>query len=242
MEYKDIPANKLDKTIYKYIDFYRVIQMFKNNEMVFVQPKVWEDPFENYTLNTEIALPNGYKTMSQFNDSIYCQCWTSSSVSDAMWRIYSPHRMSVRIRTTYRLLAEAIDNSKKRKKTIESYIGKVRYLSQKALLEKAKSLSNHLTTYMAKEAAIESLMLKRKSFYHEKEIRALIVNSNNSNNELLKIKINPHYLIKGILIDSRAPKEIVDLYKTYLKKELGFKGLIGQSSLYDKKEPIKIKI
>lgn len=43
-----------------------------------------------------------------FRSDFYGQCWTLKSTSDAMWRIYSPKKDAVRVRTTIRKLAESL--------------------------------------------------------------------------------------------------------------------------------------
>ena len=88
-----LPPN--DRYLYRIIRFERFVPMLRDNEWHFAHPSVWEDPFEVRVTN---ALSN----------AVFAQCWCRDGVSDAMWRIYSPDRLSVRIRTTEQKLKLAL--------------------------------------------------------------------------------------------------------------------------------------
>ncbi len=70
----------------------------------------------------------------------------------------------------------------------------------------------------------------------------LIIDQDNvSKDGILNVNVNPQDLIQSVVIDSRAPKELVDVYTSYLKNELYFKGNVRRSTLYDTPKPIKVK-
>jgi hypothetical protein len=160
-----------DRYIYRIISLSRLFQLFSSRANVFVKPKRWDDPFENFILRSRIRLPSGEICSHGNRDAIYGQCWTLQSASDAMWRIYSPQGEAVRIRTTPRRRAQSIIKSSAiRTQTVR--IGKVSYLSQAALVRFARR--SFKTRESAYSAIGRTLLVKRLAFRHEREVRALI--------------------------------------------------------------------
>ena len=80
------PMQSSPKWLYRIVRFDRLVQMFKTGAWHFAHPSAWEDPYEIRTTNA-------------MSDRIFALCWCRDGVSDAMWRIYSPDRLGVRIRT-----------------------------------------------------------------------------------------------------------------------------------------------
>lgn len=233
IEYINIDQNELDKPLYRYLDFYRVVQMLQNNEIVFVRPEKWEDPFETYVINSQIIYDDGGKLIHSLNGVIHGICWTKNYISDALWRIYSPHKMAVRIKTTPRLLIESIESSLNKYDRSTFFIGKVEYKSQKQIIKNAKDIASKIGGSNSDKITAKSLLLKRKSFSHEQEVRTIIFDRHSkAKNGILKLKIDAHKLIQSVLVDSRAPDEMLNVYSTYLKKELNFKGKVDKSVLY----------
>jgi len=233
MPFIDLNDKEKQKPIYRYIDFYRVIQMFKNKELVFTLPKLWDDPFESYIIDSDIKHSINSKSYLQYKYIVHGSCWTRKTVSDAMWRIYSPHKMAVRIKTKPILLGNMLESALKKYPRSSWYIGKVQYLTQKKILEIAKSYVEQLDSENRDIIAAKSLLIKRRAFSHEQEVRVIIIDRHRKSNKgILKIKLNPYEIIQSILIDSRAPDELLDVYSNYLKNELKYNGRISKSILY----------
>ena len=164
--------NEADKNryVYRIISTARLYELFANRENVLVRPSMWEDPFENFILNSPAKLNDGTVVQFGFHKSYYGQCWTLNQTSDAMWRIYSPTSDGVRIRTTIRNLALSLSGGLGQWAHIQTFIGKVRYLSDKELLQ----FANHVFASGLDPAALaKTLLVKRKAFCHEREVRLL---------------------------------------------------------------------
>lgn len=73
--------------LYRIMDFHRIVQIFERRELYFAHPSTWDDPYEKF-----IKHPQSH--------ALFAQCWTRASSSDAMWRIYSPNGLGVRISTS----------------------------------------------------------------------------------------------------------------------------------------------
>src|SRR5690554_6622501 len=161
---------EIDQPIFRIISIDRLFQLFTEKHNVLVNPKRWDDPFENFIMNSLIEFKSGIQISIGFRENVYGQCWTKTRESDAMWRIYSPEKNGVRIATTPRKLLNALNNCSNNPKN-ECFIGKVKYLTTKklkSLLEKegAELVLNKNGTGLA-----QSLLLKRTPFKHENEIR-----------------------------------------------------------------------
>ena len=83
----------LDKPLYRIFSFQRLEEIFQENKLTLVKPRLWEDPFENFILNSTGYLADGREFQIGFRDNFYGQCWSLTIESDAMWRIYSPEKM-----------------------------------------------------------------------------------------------------------------------------------------------------
>ena len=55
-EYININGNEISKPIYRIISFDKLVGIFQSNQMAFVKPEKWDDPFENIIAKTKIAL------------------------------------------------------------------------------------------------------------------------------------------------------------------------------------------
>jgi hypothetical protein len=105
--YLNLPMSHIDRPVYRIISVKRVIELFQRRQNVLVKPSLWDDPFENFILNSHILI-EGRKLTLRSRNYVYGQCWTRHAASDAMWRIYSPEKNGVRIRSTPRRLAEGL--------------------------------------------------------------------------------------------------------------------------------------
>lgn len=229
----DLSDRDRNHYIYRIISLSRLFQIFSSHTNVFVRPKMWEDPFENFILRSRIRLPSGEIVSHGSRDSVYGQCWTLQSASDAMWRIYSPQGDAVRIRTTPNRLAKSIiESSAVRPHTVR--IGKVRYLSQAAL---ARFVRNTFRTPESAYTAMgRTLLVKRLAFKHERELRALIFaprrEAAKTGSDLLACPVDPHVLIDQLMLDPRYSAENAEAVRKDIARRTGFHGEILRSLLY----------
>ncbi|MCK4358217.1 MAG: DUF2971 domain-containing protein [Candidatus Cloacimonetes bacterium] len=243
--YLNIEEKDYDKPIYRVFKLEHFLELMFTKTLVLTLPKLWDDPFENYILNSSIMKKNGNISFFAFRDDFYGQCWTLNKETDAMWRIYSPNKNGVKVKTTIKKLYNSLYDSQKENKQrdISCFIGKVIYLSQKKLL---KSLENKkLNCFPIISASCENLartlLVKRNEFKHEKEVR-LIYDSGNTKNkqDLFRFKIKPFDLYDEIVFD---PRMEFFLYTVFLKFliGIGYKKIITKSKLYQlSNRPIKM--
>lgn len=111
----NLPEEKLNANIYRIINFDRLIEILESKKNTLSRPENWDDPFEK--LLSIVSVDGDYDMpVKNFGKYIYAQCWTFSEENDLLWRVYSPERDGVRIRSTpSRLL-----NSLKKSSTIQA--------------------------------------------------------------------------------------------------------------------------
>ena len=168
------PPNDVDTPVWRYMDFTKLVALLSQKSLYFCRIDLLGDPYEGVMpaseqfrqfLNTAAGLqyPGGpdkfsdliIGTLKQNQKRGYVNCWHLSAVeSAAMWRLYAKSDEAVAIKSTYRKLDAALPPSVK--------LGVVNYIDFK----------NVQLTMPVKP--VEWYMFKRKSFQHEREVRALI--------------------------------------------------------------------
>ena len=230
--YIDLEKTSKDAYIYRMFPLNRFYQLFSDNSNTLVSPKLWDDPYENYIMQAQVAMPNGELVGYGFKDRYYGQCWTQRTYSDALWRIYSSDHRSVRVRSTIRKLAESLIAHHPDLRNSNCFIGKVKYQGNVELTDlanKVASTDNHGAILYAK-----TLLRKRRAFSHEKEIRLLFNDVENvCDGEIYQYDIDPHDLIDQIMIDPRIDKEEFIDIKNAIERRTKFQGSIVRSTLYD---------
>lgn len=238
----NIKESEIDKPIYRIISLERLLELFLTKTNTLVKPKMWEDVFENFILKSSVRLCNGEIVEYNLHDRIYGQCWTLQNASDAMWRIYSSDKKGLRIRTTIRKLAESLGNAQPSLPDVRCRIGRVEYLSEKKLMEVANSTFDD--SGIGVDELFRSLLVKRRAFLHESEVRALYeeLDDISFSNDLYRYKIDPHYLIDQIMIDPRRSYEEFIGIKNIIQETTGFRGRIVRSLLYTLPKDITLDV
>ncbi|PVE44741.1 DUF2971 domain-containing protein [Limnohabitans planktonicus] len=210
------PAN-----LYRILSFDRAAEIITSRQLYFAHPSTWDDPYER-VLKHDAA------------KAIFAQCWCRKAVSDAMWRIYSPHGLGVRIATTRQRLQQCLAAARRTRPFSYATLN-VEYLNQEEIESRLEEARSQLRAEFSVEAAIEPLFLKRRAFDHEREARVVIFDEHSLKGDPkngISIDIDPFKLLTSIWIDPRAPEETVKAYKFYLKEKLGFPGTVEKSRLY----------
>ena len=227
--------------LYRYIPFDALLEIFAEKAIHLVNTCKWEDVYENFVLKDRLVTQDNVEySATGVLKTIYGQSWTGKSSSDALWRIYSPDRKSVKIKTTINNLY-TVANEAEVKCNANSILGRVVYYSKKTIEQKILSGEPYDYEKLIKLVAYSSF-IKRKSFSHESEYRLLfIVNSKDDyNSDTIKVPVEPYSFIKNIHFDPRADKYYVDRCKKILDKLVHFPlDKVHQSNLYTFK-PITI--
>lgn len=215
--------------LYRFISFETFINLVVMKKDMFKRPCKWDDTYEGFMLALldrndkrkdvikalfeTVSSQNPYNTINNFSKLWYAkwlcygQCWTTTTENDAMWRIYSYDKKSIRIQSTKSRIKDMI-----RKSPITSGfdidIEEVKYdvvddeiffKEQMNLLNETKKVTN-------------PFFHKRKEFEHEQETRVILTDNSKTFVEQMTSHFgNYEYheaMLKNISTDN---KDIIDL-------------------------------
>ncbi len=231
--------------LYKYMNAERAIQFIESKKICFVEPVVWNDPYEKRFYTADYSNFNDYKPPKK----IFCTCTTLNETSEAAWSIYSSNSTGlasrcVQFKFNRREFLKTIDNF-----TVDNsfhfYEGSTVYdlddytiknlHKRESLLFKKIFEDFDLTKYL------NLLLIKRRAFEYENELRYFILPNNIGKTDKLFIEFNIKELIKSISIDHKCSDFEYELIKTKCK-EAGIKVEIKKFDLYEYDKDLKITI
>lgn len=229
----------------------RFYKLLDNKELVFVNPDKWDDPLENLIFNSTV-IKNGKPFQNPAKENIFSQCWSYEGDSYGIWKIYTTksddsgvikRHMGVRITTKLDKLKEISRLNKG-----EFYYGIIDYKWKYQLdkLPKDKRILNALKITEPDVKHIETLLIKRKSYSYENEIRLFCIPDNSlvdsKDNHLCRLKLNPLDLITSVRFDPGMEYKEFKKHKEKLVTEYGFIPSQVTQSTYFKKNKYVIKI
>ena len=224
---------KTDTRIYRIFPQNRFFELFEEKKNALSRPEKWKDPFENVFLKSKVRLPNGEVGLFNFHDDVYGQCWTLERSSDAMWRIYSADQDAVRVRTTVGRLIDSLRAAQYNMVDASCFIGRVRYQKVSQLKDFGK---NMFVWHRGSEAIAQSLLVKRKAYRHENEVRLIYIalEQTRETDCIYKYDIDPLAVFDQAMVDGRVPKARFVALKEEIANRTGLaKKRIHRSVLYD---------
>lgn len=234
--YLGLTDGMLDQHVYRIMRQEYVVALFADRQNVLSQIHNWKDKFENFQLRLG-GIFNGERFEYGFRGDFVGQCWTRESLSEAMWGIYAndPNTRFVRIRSTPRKLLSALVAAHPEMPQETCFIGKVDY-KREAELEAFARNSGRLDVRTRRFA--ESLLLKRRAFEHESEVRLLYFGEakHYGANGLYRYAVDPHAMITQIMADPNRNRADWRTDKADLARMTGFAGEIKRSKIYDPPE------
>lgn len=236
--------------IYRIFPLNRLLEALENKEFCLVRPEKWADPYENFVLNSRGISNNGKTlTLESIKKKYYGQCWSLKEECDGLWRNYTSnscvtcnskafknrhgkHPISGKVKTTVGKLMNAFYNENNQFHSICYFIGKVKYVGDddiKELVNKALRIVTNQFNYMQ----MMTLLIKRKPFEYENEVRLLYCKTDQDNlGDLFKFRIDPDELIDEITLDPWVESEKSGSIIKQIKKY--YNGTVGVSKLYEK--------
>lgn len=230
----------LDNPIYRIYSLFYLENIFLHKEDALVNPRKWEDPFENFFLQaTKARDPDtgSLIDLSNLAEDWYGQCWSLHKETDAMWRIYSPEPKKlpgVKVCTTIRKIFENLKAVGSAAPFLQFFIGKVDYLNEQKIHEQMAMANLTNATMDGRGASFaKALCIKRTEFDHEAEVRLLFqdINPKRGTNGVFKFDLDANKIFTELVLDPRLSKSHVEALKKRLWT-LGCKLPIEQSSLY----------
>lgn len=222
-----------DLVMFKYIPLRYVLNMLETRKLRFDNIEKWEDVYENFVDKEDIDLLNS-KHEKMTSRVYYGQSWTAQEESDAMWRIYSGDKQSVRVMTTYPLIHRIFTdwNHQHLDNIIWKKIDYVYYADEDEINKWL--LSNTPMNHWAYlELYDEGLFIKRREFEHEREIRVIMQFDKKVEGEYIELDFDPNQVFREIVIDPRVDDGEFMRQRNSLA-ERGYDGdRIRKSTLYD---------
>jgi hypothetical protein len=240
-----------DDYVYKYIPLKYLKAMLESKKLRINKVSTWEDPYENFFSKSNFyAFSPFYKQYISVDtqnliDRTYGQSWTFLEESDAMWRIYSNVKdldlIAIRLKIKVDDLFDIVythDNC-----MATTSIGRVNYKTDKEInqwLDNIKDNTDIISDFH--KYVKDCLLIKRKPFSHEEEVRIIICNGTSGTAEdFLEFDIKDLSVFEEFVIDPRLEQNCVGLITQRIEK-LGIdRSKIRKSKLYDF-QPTKLTI
>ena len=164
-------APHIDTKIWRYVDFTKLVRMLETRSLFFARSDRFDDPFEgsyprfNVLFRDAVygnklpqkALEGMVHVHREVRRFVAINCWhMNSHESAAMWRLYLKSNEGIAIQSTYGKLISSLSNCEE-----DVFVGIVRYV-------------DYDQQWMPEGNMFYPFLHKRKSFEHEKELRAMI--------------------------------------------------------------------
>jgi hypothetical protein len=217
------PPADLNVPIWRYIDLAKYLALLNTRALYFSRSDRLGDPYEGATShrNKELrpavyahhSIPDDQlDAMSKFTFWIrqwtFVNCWNMNAhESAAMWKLYATSGESIAIQTTYKRLCEALPDN--------VFVGVVNYI-------------DYEKDWLPEGNTFWPFVHKRKSFEHEREIRAVIqelpskggkIQVGLENEELGRlIPVSLPELVVRVVVSPASPKWFADIVKAVSEK------------------------
>lgn len=212
--------------LYRYINLSQFLSFIESKKTYLTKVKTWQDTWEVPESKIPVMHENGKIEFSKKNntDDMFGQCWSLTSESDALWRIYSSDQEGLLIQTSTSKF-DIIEDIK------FGMIAPVIYY---------RNLKDGIVDLENREDYHElfgQAFLKRQAFEHEKEVRLVTINNPRclgiryDEARHIYVDLDPLIFIEKIIIDPRASDWYVKTIQKYCKR-VGFEHSPSKSELY----------
>ena len=239
---------ELDRPLYRIFPLWHFEDMMRVKRLVLVSPSLWEDPREDIPASIMMQRPDhAQKELNSYLHPARCQCWSFECESNSLLRAYSrvtidplhsrnsePRNEGVMVRTTARKLSKALTKWAERVTWGKFYLGRVEYLAKEEASQKVVNiLANKGPVEIGRgENRAQSLLLKRKAFSHEDEVRLIwICDDKREVEKAMTVNVDPNDFIEEVTFDPRLIRfELLERQQN--TKALGYEGTFTESGLY----------
>lgn len=213
---------------YFYVPIYQILPLkyakliLTNKELRFNNVfKYWDDPYELFLFKQNILIEGTPLTIKDFDKRHYGQCWSLNKDTDAMWRIYSPQKDGVRLKTTIGKMIEVLNQTRGMYEACPAF-GLVKYVDKEFIINYLRGIEKGGSGRFFEKMS-DSLFYKRKEFSHEKEVRFIIKTGDIVYNkcqfvegDFINLKVDSNHFIEEIALDPRLDSDEVERIKNEL--------------------------
>lgn len=162
-----MPPMNLDTRVWRYLDFTKFVSLLQNGGVFFPSVASLHDPFEgSFARGNQVLRPLVYRhipnefgmssseIIQRLRHCVAASCWHMNEQESAgMWKLYAKTNEAVCIQSTFRKLRDCLGEDVR--------VGTVRYV-------------DYETEWIPESNPLAPFLYKRKSFEHEREVRAVI--------------------------------------------------------------------
>jgi hypothetical protein len=221
-EYEAFAKPDDNAKIWRYMNFTNFVSLLERNALFFCRADKLNDPFEGSwaypdvkerdRTTEETIIPSfASRQFIQLRRFVIINCWSLSECeSAALWDLYTKGNEGIAIQSTFGRLKRSFES----KGSAEVFIGKVKYADYKKDLLTLKTV-------------IDPFIYKRKSFEHEKELRAMIgklprsmrlYRARDTFRQGEYVDVNLSTLIENVFVSPTAKDWFRDLVESIMKK------------------------
>ena len=218
------------RLVYKYLRIDKVNEWLLSQtpgKIVFSEPSKWSDPTESAFYNAKLLTRNHVEYQKP---KVYATCFTKNQASEASWVVYQHAKkndnrpegcvkLSIRFDEFLNQLRKWIMKEESNGRKFSLFYGNVIYYDWSELKEIKKRGSHmQLKTFNAgatiKENFLKTLLLKRKAYEYENELRVFLVLENGEyDKDGLEVKIDWSKCIRRIYYDESTDIEYLSKLK-----------------------------
>jgi Protein of unknown function (DUF2971) len=239
---EDRKENKI--FLYRIMPVHRVKELFEEEELVFLKPEAWKDPFENYLSKVSFIDSYGITHHIDYLNKVYGQCYSLGTETSLMWDAYTPNKDGVRIKIEKDKLINYL-KSQKQYKASNFKSDKVTYIRYGDLITKMKNDKELIKLYKNQNSKLLDFFFEKRYEYRDEREFRIMYNANNDKEhygKLFKIKIPVLDLVDSVRFDPKMPEiECEELIKYFKKKGMDGRK-IRRSLLYKYEVKKKVKI
>lgn len=224
----------LDTVVYRIFNYNRFCSLLQTCQNTLVHPQAWQDPFENFLLNSQAMYHGQRVSLRPVRDSWYGQCWTFKEECDGMWRSNTNNTVdrAVKVKTTARKLFESFYDFTNPFHTISFFIGRIEYVNVNQLNAFFQRAYSNLTD-VTNISQMMTLLTKRQEFSYEDELRLLYCIEANGNPapNTFQYGIDPNALFDEVVLDPWTSDADMQTEENAMR-QAGFNNPIRRSDLY----------
>ncbi len=239
----------IDEPIYRIFPYNRIMQAINEKKLCFVRPRIWGDPNENFYLRRSITVDDTILSFEKIEDKFFAQCWSKNRECDGLWRAYSDNTraLSVQVKSSVRRIMQFFYDLGVGAPNLFYYCGAVTYHNDSRFIKLLKqNIFDH--SFSDKEITdtfIKTLLMKRKAFSYEKEVRFIFMRPSkdyiekNAKNpwrladDFFFVNIDINDCFEEIKINPWIDRETALVMKNAIN-ESGYNNKVYQSNIYEK--------
>ena len=254
-----------DEAIYRMFPVWFFEQALSLRQIVLVPPWWWEDPYEILASLVMVAAkgnPRDQVSLAKHLRPAYAQCWSRTNGCDTLLRAYSrvvkdphndgrntcPRDEGVRVRSTPRKLLQAVRAASSRQTFLQSswFVGAVHYLEAGDIHHYVGNRIRASTSMKAVgegQSRAKLMLMKRKEFEHEAEVRLIYVEERQLEKEesLIRVQIEPNEVFDELMYDPRLSLD-ERRRRQCVAQDLGYKGKFFEPLTYQRKTALIVVV